>query len=104
MLRGADGAMTGFAYPEDDGPRWCALMEAGDEGRARDLLRRLPAADPATKASRGWGAIRKYTLAKRGAIAHPDRAPPRSGLVGSDDRRDRGAHRPARGRRLAALG
>ncbi len=69
MLRGADGAMTGFAYPEMMA-QVVALMNAGDEARARDLF---DAYMPLIRyeAQPGLGLpIRKYTLAKRGAIAH----------------------------------
>jgi 4-hydroxy-tetrahydrodipicolinate synthase len=68
MERGADGSMTGFAYPE--------MMvdvvkehEAGDGERARDLFDAyLPLARYEQQPNIGL-AIRKYTLAKRGAIA-----------------------------------
>jgi 4-hydroxy-tetrahydrodipicolinate synthase len=68
MERGADGAMTGFAYPE--------MMvdvvkehEAGDGERARDLFDAyLPLARYEQQPNIGL-AIRKYTLAKRGAMA-----------------------------------
>lgn len=70
MIRGADGAMTGFAYPElmADVVR---LMTGGDEARARDLFDAyLPLIR--YEAQPGLGlAIRKHTLARRGAIAHP---------------------------------
>jgi 4-hydroxy-tetrahydrodipicolinate synthase len=70
MLRGADGAMTGFAYPEmmADVVR---LMSEGKKERARDLFDAyLPLVR--YEAQPGLGlAIRKHTLAKRGAIAHP---------------------------------
>lgn len=69
MIRGADGAMTGFAFPEMMADV-VAAMEAGDERRARDLF---DAYMPLIRyeAQPGMGlAIRKYILAKRGAIAH----------------------------------
>lgn len=66
--RGADGAMTGFAYPEmmvDVGKAYAA----GDVGRAHDLFDAyLPLARYEQQPSLGL-ALRKYTLAKRGAIA-----------------------------------
>jgi 4-hydroxy-tetrahydrodipicolinate synthase len=69
MIRGADGAMTGFAYPEmmADVVR---LMTEGEEGKARDLFDAyLPLIR--YEAQPGLGlAIRKHTLARRGAIAH----------------------------------
>ncbi|MXQ06294.1 dihydrodipicolinate synthase family protein [Alphaproteobacteria bacterium GH1-50] len=75
MLRGADGAMTGFAYPEmmADVVR---LMSAGDETAARDLFDAyLPLVRYESQPGLGL-AIRKHILAKRGAIAHPTvRAP-----------------------------
>jgi 4-hydroxy-tetrahydrodipicolinate synthase len=69
MIRGADGAMTGFAYPEmmADVVR---LMTEGEETKARDLF---DAYMPLIRyeAQPGLGlAIRKHTLARRGAIAH----------------------------------
>jgi len=70
MRRGADGAMTGFAFPEmmADVVR---LMQAGDEDRARDLFDAyLPLMRYESQPGLGL-AIRKHTLAKRGAIAHP---------------------------------
>ena len=69
MLRGADGAMTGFAYPE----MMAQVVEAhnaGDIDRARDIF---DAYMPRVRyeAQPGLGlAIRKYTLARRGVIAH----------------------------------
>lgn len=69
MLRGADGAMTGFAFPEMMA-QVVAATRAGDETRARDLFDAyLPLVR--FEAQPGLGlAIRKYTLARRGAIAH----------------------------------
>jgi 4-hydroxy-tetrahydrodipicolinate synthase len=70
MLRGADGAMTGFGYPE-----MMALVvnavTAGQVERARDIF---DAYMPMIRfeAQPGLGlAIRKYTLMKQGIIAHP---------------------------------
>ncbi|AGI68043.1 putative dihydrodipicolinate synthase [Octadecabacter antarcticus 307] len=68
MLRGADGAMTGFAYPE----MMAQVVAANntDEARARDIF---DAYMPMVRyeAQPGLGlAIRKYTLAQRGSIAH----------------------------------
>ncbi|WP_439140301.1 dihydrodipicolinate synthase family protein [Roseicyclus sp.] len=70
VLRGADGAMTGFAYPEmmADVVR---LVKAGDEGRARDLFDAyLPLIRYESQPGLGLS-IRKHILAQRGAIAHP---------------------------------
>lgn len=75
MIRGADGAMTGFAYPEmmRDVVR---LMSEGQENAARDVFDAyLPLIRYESQPGLGL-AIRKYILAKRGAIAHPTvRAP-----------------------------
>ena len=68
LVRGADGAMTGFAYPE--------MMvdvikahEAGDVERAFDVFDAyLPLARYEQQAGIGL-AVRKHILAKRGAIA-----------------------------------
>ncbi|MBT8456377.1 MAG: dihydrodipicolinate synthase family protein [Rhodobacteraceae bacterium] len=69
MLRGADGAMTGFAYPEMMA-HVIAAFEAGDEARARDIFDAyLPLVRYESQPGLGL-AIRKHTLAKRGAIAH----------------------------------
>lgn len=69
MARGADGAMTGFAYPEMMA-RVAAAIEAGDETRARDIFDAyLPLVRYESQPGLGL-AIRKHTLARRGAIAH----------------------------------
>tara|TARA_R110002049_G_scaffold10127_3_gene50419 strand:- start:128259 stop:129182 length:924 start_codon:yes stop_codon:yes gene_type:complete len=69
MQRGADGAMTGFAYPE----MMARVVEhhaSGDMDRARDIFDAyLPLARFEQQPGMGL-AIRKYTLAKRGVIAH----------------------------------
>ena len=70
MLRGADGAMTGFAYPEMM-TEVIAAMKAGDETRARNIFDAyLPLVRYESQPGIGQ-AIRKHTLALRGAIAHP---------------------------------
>ncbi|MFC2967182.1 dihydrodipicolinate synthase family protein [Acidimangrovimonas pyrenivorans] len=68
--RGADGAMTGFAFPEMMAGV-TAADAAGDPDRARDLFDAyLPLIR--YEAQPGLGlAIRKHILALRGAIAHP---------------------------------
>ena len=69
MLRGADGAMTGFAYPEMMAEVVTAF-QGGDVAHARDVF---DAYMPMIRyeAQPGLGlAIRKYTLAQRGVIAH----------------------------------
>ncbi len=69
MLRGADGAMTGFAFPEMMAAV-VAAMEAGDETRARDIFDAyLPLVRYESQPGLGL-AIRKHILAERGAIAH----------------------------------
>lgn len=69
MIRGADGAMTGFAFPEMMADV-VAAMAAGDETRARDIFDAyLPLVRYESQPGLGL-AIRKYVLAKRGAIAH----------------------------------
>ena len=69
MIRGADGAMTGFAYPEMMRDV-VALMTKGDEDAARDVFDAyLPLVRYESQPGAGL-AIRKYILAKRGAIAH----------------------------------
>lgn len=75
MIRGADGAMTGFAYPEMMRDV-VALMSDGREDAARDVFDAyLPLIRYESQPGLGL-AIRKYILAKRGAIAHPTvRAP-----------------------------
>jgi len=69
MLRGADGAMTGFAYPEMMA-QVVAAYQSGDLDNARNIF---DAYMPLVRyeAQPGLGlAIRKYTLAQRGVIAH----------------------------------
>lgn len=69
MLRGADGALTGFAFPEMM-VDVVAAMEAGELERARDLFDAyLPLVRYETQPGLGL-AIRKHILARRGAIAH----------------------------------
>lgn len=69
MGRGADGAMTGFAYPEMmvDVVR---SMQAGEPDRAQDLFDAyLPLARYEQQPNIGL-AVRKYTMARRGIIAN----------------------------------
>lgn len=69
MARGADGAMTGFAYPE----MMVSVVEhfaKGQAERGQDIFDAyLPLARFEQQPGLGL-AIRKYTLAKRGVIAH----------------------------------
>lgn len=69
MARGADGAMTGFAYPEMM-VSVVAHFTKGEADRGQDLFDAyLPLARFEQQPGLGL-AIRKYTLAKRGIIAH----------------------------------
>ena len=69
MARGADGAMTGFAYPEMMAAV-VAAHRAGDRTRAQDIFDAyLPLVR--LEAQPGLGlAVRKHILWTRGAIAH----------------------------------
>lgn len=68
MARGADGAMTGFAYPEMM-VEVCRLAKADSYEAAQDLFDAyLPLMRYEQQPGLGL-AIRKYVLAKRGAIA-----------------------------------
>ncbi len=70
MARGADGAMTGFAYPEmmRDVVHY---SEQGNPERAQDIFDAyLPLARYEQQPGLGLS-IRKYIMAKRGAIATP---------------------------------
>jgi 4-hydroxy-tetrahydrodipicolinate synthase len=68
LSRGADGAMTGFAYPEMM-VEVVAAHARGDIERARDLFDAyLPLARYEQQAGVGL-AVRKHILAKRGVIA-----------------------------------
>jgi 4-hydroxy-tetrahydrodipicolinate synthase len=70
LQRGADGAMTGFAYPEMM-VGVVKAFRAGDFERARDLFDAyLPLARYEQQPGIGL-AVRKHILAKRGAIASP---------------------------------
>lgn len=70
MTRGADGAMTGFGYPEMMVDVVCET-EAGNTERARDLFDAyLPLARYEQQPGLGLS-VRKYVLWKRGAIAEP---------------------------------
>ncbi len=83
MARGADGAMTGFAYPEmmRDVVHHC---NAGDQDRAQDLFDAyLPLARYEQQPGLGL-AIRKHIMAKRGAIASPALRKPGGELSRSD--------------------
>lgn len=83
LRRGADGAMTGFSYPEMM-VEVCKAHAAGRPDRAADLF------DAYLSLVRyelqpGLGmAIRKYVLAKRGAIASPAMRKPAPALSADD--------------------
>jgi 4-hydroxy-tetrahydrodipicolinate synthase len=79
MARGADGAMTGFAYPEMlvDVVR---AMAANDPDRAQDIFDcYLPLVRHETQPGLGLS-VRKYILAKRGVIAHDHQRAPGASL------------------------
>lgn len=83
LSRGADGAMTGFAYPEMMVDVWKAHA-AGQVERAHDLFDAyLPLARYEQQPGLGL-AIRKYTLAKRGAIASATLRKPGGALSQAD--------------------
>ena len=102
LTRGADGAMTGFAFPEMM-VAICRLHAAGEIERAHDLFDAyLPLARYEQQPGVGL-AVRKYVLAKRGAIASPilRRPGPR---LSSDDVADIERLLARQERRLADLG
>jgi 4-hydroxy-tetrahydrodipicolinate synthase len=69
LTRGADGAMTGFAYPEMM-VQVCRAHAAGDAERAFDIFDAyLPLSRYEQQPGIGL-AVRKYILARRGVIAH----------------------------------
>jgi 4-hydroxy-tetrahydrodipicolinate synthase len=102
MARGADGAMTGFAFPEMM-IGVCRHAQAGDHDKARDLFDAyLPLIRYESQPGLGL-ALRKHVLAHRGIIANaalrrpgPELAP--QDIAEIDTLLDRQA------RRLAALG
>jgi len=81
--RGADGAMTGFAYPEMM-TGVCAAHARGDRARARDLFDAyLPLARYEQQPGIGL-AVRKHILARRGMIASPALRRPGPSLSAQD--------------------
>lgn len=79
VARGADGAMTGFAFPELLADV-VALSRGGDLDRAQDLFDAyLPLMRYEQQPGLGL-AVRKYILAKRGAINAPFVRSPGKGL------------------------
>jgi 4-hydroxy-tetrahydrodipicolinate synthase len=68
LIRGADGAMTGFAYPEMM-VDVCRAHAAGQQGKAQDIFDAyLPLARYEQQAGIGL-AVRKHIFAQRGVIA-----------------------------------
>jgi len=79
MARGADGAMTGFGYPEML-VQVCELAAAGDQDRAQDVFDcYLPLVRYEQQPGVGL-AVRKYVLARRGAIASDAQRKPGASL------------------------
>jgi len=79
MQRGADGAMTGFPYPEMM-VDVCRLSNAGRYDDAQDIFDAyLPLMRYEQQPGLGL-AVRKYVLAKRGAIATPAQRRPGAAL------------------------
>ena len=80
MERGADGAMTGYCFPEMlvDVVR---LQKAGERDKAHDLFdAHLPLVRYEQQQGVGL-AVRKYVLQKRGAIAHDAQRKPGSAIT-----------------------
>jgi len=102
MLRGADGAMTGFAYPEMMA-QVVGACRAGRLDHARDIF---DAYMPMVRyeAQPGLGlAIRKYTLAQRGVIAHDTVRKP-GGTLSAATKAETDALAARQAKRLLALG
>jgi 4-hydroxy-tetrahydrodipicolinate synthase len=79
MARGADGAMTGFGFPEMM-VEVCRLAANGDRDRAQDIFDAyLPLVRYEQQPGIGLG-VRKHVLAKRGAIASPAQRMPAAAL------------------------
>ena len=80
MMRGADGAMTGFGYPEMMRQILDALL-ADELDRARDIFDAyMPMIRYESQPGMGL-AIRKHSLARQGIIAHPTLRKPGPGLT-----------------------
>ncbi len=83
LARGADGAMTGFAYPEML-VKVVALHSAGEQDRAEDLFDAyLPLVRHEQQSGFGM-ALRKEILYRRGAIASPKLRAPGAALSDID--------------------
>jgi 4-hydroxy-tetrahydrodipicolinate synthase len=82
MMRGADGAMTGFAFPEMMASV-VELSRSGDYDRAQDLFDAyLPLVRYEQQPGVGLG-VRKHVLVKRGAIASATQRRP-GAMLGKD--------------------
>jgi 4-hydroxy-tetrahydrodipicolinate synthase len=102
LRRGADGAMTGFAFPEMMAGV-LAAHQAGDEERASDIFDAyLPLARYEQQPGPGL-AVRKHILARRGAIASAAQRAPRSTL-GAAELAEVEFLLARQARRLAAIG
>lgn len=79
MERGADGAMTGYAFP-DMLVETVKLSQQGERDRAHDLFdAHLPLMRYEQQQGVGLG-VRKYVLQKRGAITHDTQRKPAPAL------------------------
>ncbi len=102
LTRGADGAMTGFAYPEMM-VDVCAAHRRGDVERAHDLFDAyLPLARYEQQAGIGL-AVRKHILMQRGVLASEAVRKPGPKLS-AQDRADIARLTARQERRLAQLG
>jgi 4-hydroxy-tetrahydrodipicolinate synthase len=102
MRRGADGAMTGFAFPEMMAGV-VAACRAGDDQRASDIFDAyLPLARYEQQPGPGL-AVRKYILHKRGAIASPAQRRP-VGAIGAREIAEVEFLLARQARRLAEIG
>ena len=102
LSRGADGAMTGFAYPEMM-VQVCAAHAAGEIERAHDIFDAyLPLARYEQQAGIGL-AVRKHILQQRGVIASATIRKPGPKLAAADIG-DIARLTQRQQRRLAALG
>ena len=102
LRRGADGAMTGFSYPEMM-VEVCRAHFACKPERAADLFDAyLPLARYELQPGLGM-AIRKHVLAQRGAIASPALRKPAPALS-ADDKAEIGRLMERQARRLKELG
>ncbi len=102
LSRGADGAMTGFAFPEMM-VDVCAAHAKGNVERAHDLFDAyLPLARYEQQPNLGLQ-IRKYVMAKRGVIASSALRKP-SGMLSAGDIADIERLLARQEKRLAAIG